>query len=331
MWSNNSIFGNPAARPSEDNNNHVPASEHNQNEVSVDNCKRRKVDHELEQLKLKHNSFVENLKSKVECPVCYEVPKRTPIPVCRNGHIICQTCKRDDCPMCREPMQEGARSLLAATIVGNFLHDCDYTLYGCNVIQVNHADIVKHLDTCSYRFHGKGWKNLSEISGIKLRTRVRGFFMHSMWEWNGFKDLGVKFSPVTSFYNYGKMDAWRKKVIWPPNAIEFNGTIFFLYVIAASFGNGSGMWQFIVEWGNRESTNIDDYEDYTASIEVFKPGDNSGCTRHFHMQRRSGMLDENKQLILTLGNSEMKGLFLDTVFAVSVKIGFVKDVVGGSV
>jgi len=279
---------------------------------------------EHEHQKLKHNTLVKQLKSKVECPVCYEVPKRIPIPVCPNGHIVCQTCKRDDCPMCREPMQEGARSLLAATIVDNFLHNCDYTLYGCKVIQVKHAEIVKHLDICSYRFHSNGWKNLSAIAGIKLRTK--GCFK------NGFKDLGVKFSPVTSFYDYEKMDVWRKKVMWPPNAIQFNDTIFFLYVIADIYG--TGMWKFIVEWGERDSNDIDDMfnfdnEDYMASIDVFKPGDNSGCTRHFHMQRRSGMLNENEQLILTLDESQMQGLFLDKVFAVSVNIGFVRDAIGG--
>lgn len=266
---------------------------------------------EHEQLKQKHNTFIEQLKSKVECPVCYEVPKRTPIPVCPNGHIVCQSCKQETCPMCREPMEE-ARSLVAATVVENFLHNCDYITYGCNVVQIKHSDIVEHLDACPYRFHGNAWRKLSETTGIKLK--------------GSFVDLGVKFSPVTSFYDFEEMDTARKKVMWPPNAVQFDGTIFFLYVINDP---GYGIWRFIVEWGDGNPERGDELRTkYMASIEVFKPGDNSGCRRHFHMHRSVGRFDNNQQHVLTLDNSQMQGLFLEKKFAISVEIGFVRDLIG---
>jgi len=266
---------------------------------------------EHEKLKEKHNTFVEQLKGKVECPVCYEVPKRTPIPVCPNGHIVCQKCRQESCPMCREPMKE-ARSLVAATVVENLLHNCDYIVYGCKIIQANHSDILNHLDICPYRPYPNAWKKLSEVAGIKLRGK--------------FVDLGLKFSPVTSFYDFEEMDRVRKKVMWPPNPIQFDGTIFFLNVIADV---DCGIWRFIVEGGDGNSTWRDELRTkYMASIEVFKPGDNSGCRRHFHMHRSTGRFDNNQQHFLTLDDTQMQGLFLEKKFAVSVEIGFVRDLIG---
>ena len=45
--------------------------------------------------------LIQKLKDKLECPVCLDVPRNAPVPVCLNGHFVCQKCKRDSCPSCR--------------------------------------------------------------------------------------------------------------------------------------------------------------------------------------------------------------------------------------
>ena len=61
------------------------------------------------------------LKKLVECPVCYEIPSRTPVPCCKNGHIICSSCVRrlrapPRCPLCNVKLRENV-SLIAAGII----------------------------------------------------------------------------------------------------------------------------------------------------------------------------------------------------------------------
>ena len=70
-------------------------------------------------------AIVEKLKDKIECPVCLEIPRAGPVPVCPNGHVVCQVCKRDTCPTCRVRMGTG-KSLLAITIIENIEHKCKF-------------------------------------------------------------------------------------------------------------------------------------------------------------------------------------------------------------
>ena len=37
---------------------------------------------------------MEEIGTEVECPVCLMVPRSDKIPVCKNGHITCEGCKR---------------------------------------------------------------------------------------------------------------------------------------------------------------------------------------------------------------------------------------------
>ena len=40
------------------------------------------------------NEDVGTLRKRVECPVCLEIPRSGPVFVCKNGHFVCQKCKR---------------------------------------------------------------------------------------------------------------------------------------------------------------------------------------------------------------------------------------------
>ena len=76
-------------------------------------------------LKRKLN-IVDKLKDKIKCPVCMEIPRAGPLPVCPNGHLVCQECTRDTCPTCRVRMGTG-KSLLASTIIENIEHKCKFS------------------------------------------------------------------------------------------------------------------------------------------------------------------------------------------------------------
>jgi len=74
---------------------------------------------------LEHFQLIDKLTDKIECPVCFEVPRSGPLPVCPNGHLVCSTCKRGKCPSCRANMGQG-KSLLALTIIESINHKCKF-------------------------------------------------------------------------------------------------------------------------------------------------------------------------------------------------------------
>jgi len=100
------------------------------NEEELDSSKRR-IDEQQEELdssrsKMKKlEDILKKLEDKVECPVCLDVPRSAPVPVCPNGHIVCQRCKRASCPTCRCVMGAG-KSILAAAVIENINHKCKF-------------------------------------------------------------------------------------------------------------------------------------------------------------------------------------------------------------
>ena len=53
---------------------------------------------ELEKQKIDEKKEKEDILDKLErevtCPVCLMIPRTKRIPICRNGHTTCETCKR---------------------------------------------------------------------------------------------------------------------------------------------------------------------------------------------------------------------------------------------
>eukprot|EP00092_Neocalanus_flemingeri_P022888 GFUD01024815.1.p1 GENE.GFUD01024815.1~~GFUD01024815.1.p1 ORF type:complete len:292 (-),score=46.52 GFUD01024815.1:37-912(-) len=82
--------------------------------MKIDNAKEKKF-----------KDVIEQMKDKIECPVCLDVPRSHPIPVCPNGHVVCKECKTDSCPTCRVAMGNG-KSLLASIVIENIDHECKF-------------------------------------------------------------------------------------------------------------------------------------------------------------------------------------------------------------
>merc|ERR1719431_22981 len=104
---------------------------------------KRKVE---EELKLEREK-VDNLKKMVECPICLDVPRKGPIFMCSNGHFLCEKCRQEDCPTCREVMGDH-KSILAVAVIENILHDCKFV--ECEQNYPFH-EIEEHEKNCKHR------------------------------------------------------------------------------------------------------------------------------------------------------------------------------------
>jgi len=94
---------------------------------------------DLEQSLLRH----------LECPVCLEY-MRPLIPLCANGHKICNICKQEvsRCPICREQFINTI-NLALEDLAGRVMYPCKYRYYGCTET-FNHDNIVGHQTKCLY-------------------------------------------------------------------------------------------------------------------------------------------------------------------------------------
>ena len=74
-------------------------------------------------IELKENSseFEKYVEDFLECPVCLELIKTTPILQCAEGHVICKDCipKLYHCPICRN-YSKLSRNLMIEQIIENF-------------------------------------------------------------------------------------------------------------------------------------------------------------------------------------------------------------------
>jgi len=84
------------------------------------------------------------------CPVCLELPRHLPVPVCHNGHTVCLTCSRNGlghCPVCRDPQPRGV-SLLAGRLIQVVPHRCPHQ--PCNKVMTM-GEVEEHQAACQHR------------------------------------------------------------------------------------------------------------------------------------------------------------------------------------
>ena len=55
---------------------------------------RNRVFVELQSTRKQYDNLVKELRGSLQCPVCLEVIRSTPVPVCSNGHLVCNLCVR---------------------------------------------------------------------------------------------------------------------------------------------------------------------------------------------------------------------------------------------
>jgi len=172
---------------------------------------------------LKDTYLVDKLKDKIECPVCMEIPRKGPVPVCPNGHFVCPKCKKDSCPTCRSIMGNNM-SILAGTIIDNIEHQCKFEDCDQSFLL---TDLEKHEEACPHRtvfcLHPSCTK---EIPLSKLQNHLVD--KTSCLGENVFVDLRNK-KRCTSFQIFNG-DVTDPKMTWGLDTFSFEGMDFALYL-----------------------------------------------------------------------------------------------------
>jgi len=93
------------------------------------------------------------LQAGVICTVCKSLPRCEKIPICSEGHLICEPClyrmEERFCPTCDESMDEISYSPLALKITGLINYPCKFSKEGCSA-QLPKRDIQNHEMACEY-------------------------------------------------------------------------------------------------------------------------------------------------------------------------------------
>ena len=136
--------------------------------------------------------LLEKLKERVECPVCTEVPRAGPVPMCSNGHFTCSPCLaslraqgKTDCPSCRTSMAGALgqiRSLLAGVVVENVDHRCDSE--GCGEM-VPFDSYNEHVEQCQFREVSCNHPDGAYLYSCSLKMAFKDLEEHkkSLCEW----------------------------------------------------------------------------------------------------------------------------------------------------
>ena len=213
---------------------------------------------QLDQMSRRYEDLVKKLRDKVECPVCFEVPRSAPVPVCPNGHVVCNTCVRETCPTCRVRMQQGT-STLAVTVIENIEHLCEFENCG---LSLPLSELTRHQARCQQRpvtCPGHDCSSRLALSSLVShvvsccveRAELREYSLPHKFSYMMNEDL-KNLSEESQNFN------------WKLEGVKFDNNVFFLKVTRKA---RSGRWFFYVQLVGCE----EDCLGYTAEITVFRP------------------------------------------------------------
>ena len=103
--------------------------------------------------RIRLNDVVDNLKSILECLVCFKTPKKTKtFGVCTNGHMICDEClpKVPACPMCRARFLKQCPAILQK-VLSALPEMCPNAEHGCQESFLDENEVNRHEDKCEFR------------------------------------------------------------------------------------------------------------------------------------------------------------------------------------
>jgi len=285
-----------------------------------DRDERDNVREELGRITRKYEDLVKKLRDKVECPVCFDIPKKAPVPVCPNGHVVCVRCVREECPTCRVKMEQGT-STLAVTVIENIEHQCDHE--GCD-LTFSLADLPSHLSRCNHRS--------VKCPGLDCSARLPLSSLHNHVISCCVERAEIKPYKLPHKFTYmmnediKDLGGENQNFNWKLEGMKFEDRIFFLKVTRKA---RAGRWFFFVQMIG----SLDDTVGYGVTIIVFRPEDGPEGK---YSQRYSGDIcpidcstvdeAEDRGLCLTLKDGGMAKFFVkntnsgENEFSVSVNI-----------
>jgi len=214
-----------------------------------------------ETVKANYDDLISQLAAKVECPVCFEVPKSAPIHSCANGHLVCRDCRRDTCPTCRVPLGRST-SLLAVTVIEQIPHRCEFESQGCSA-RLALPHLKAHISNCPHRL--VRCPNFSCPEKVPLAMLAEHTLKRCIHNGTFFD------APLSNKYNYityppdakNQFDR-RRNSTWRPDGLTFDGKNFFLKITRKGRRGG---WFFYVQMaGSEKESSL-----YTTTIHVFNP------------------------------------------------------------
>jgi hypothetical protein len=284
---------------------------------------------ELKKVKSTYNGLVSKLEDKLECPVCFSIPKEAPINVCLNGHVVCQTCRKGSCPPTCSAIsdQRGGTSLLALTVVENIpLERCDFTENGCKFqcSPDKQEKLSIHEMECKYR--DVNCPNFSCLEEVPLISLVE----HSMK-----KCIRHEFSSSPAVFCSKSQDLSSMQkddyYWWRPGGIIFNQQHFFLNIFHDNEGS-RGLFHFYVIMAGSETES----KDYKTILKIYNKalGEKGRHSVQFigdicpiEVADRSEALDAGYCFSIT--DSQMKKIFnSDITFQFWVMVDIKKESMG---
>jgi len=202
----------------------------------------------------KYEDLVKKLRDKVECPVCFAIPKEAPVPVCPNGHVVCVKCVRKKCPTCRVKMEHG-RSTLAVTVIDNIEHQCSH----CD-LTFSSSDLPTHMSRCGHR--------IVKCPGLECSARLPLSSLHDHVINCCVVDAEIKPFPKWMKYQYEMNEDLKDlkeknlDIYWKLKGMKFEGKIFFFKMMREAHS----WFMFVQMVGSSEDT-----EKYRVMITVSRP------------------------------------------------------------
>jgi len=210
----------------------------------------------------KQEDFVQLLRDKVECPVCLDVPRTFPIPVCPNGHVVCTKCVKKECPTCRVKMWYG-KSTLAVAIIENIDHECEHE--GCQD-RFQFWELESHGKTCDYRLVGcPGLKCDKKIALSSLPAHMESCSTCVK------KKIESNKMPYVLDFTWPMTNKTRNEDESYVECIRYDGRIFVMKVARRQLDGGEHRWVFMVQIVGGEEEALK----YEATIIVYRTGNDS--------------------------------------------------------
>eukprot|EP00092_Neocalanus_flemingeri_P107292 GFUD01137704.1.p1 GENE.GFUD01137704.1~~GFUD01137704.1.p1 ORF type:complete len:486 (-),score=116.16 GFUD01137704.1:110-1567(-) len=253
----------------------------------------------------KHKHLVDQLRDKIECPVCLEVPRFGPVPVCPNGHLVCLNCKSELCPTCRVRMGPG-KSLLAGTVIENIDHRCMFN--DCEeYFPLDKIDA--HAKVCDHRTVKCPHCSCAEkvaLSKLLDHLKLGCSYDEAPIKVARSLQLQREFRPITDGYTLGNKDTEKKNLSWKLlRTYVFDDVIFSIFPLKQ---NGHFYFPFVMFSSGAECSK---YEIEVTIEDNHLASRNSGV--RFKYAGVPSSIDEDKEtrkhLGLTVDSSGMDQIF----------------------
>jgi len=208
----------------------------------------------------------------VLCGCCHNKPFSVPLFGCKQGHYVCNKCKKAggillSCPKCFDPELNVQLTDLENKL---FQQDCCYKDKGCNQ-KLSEAFRIEHESECPYRqldCPNRIFSRSCKFSGTLEQVRDHGREVHSLNQSFTRLDKGfITCKMLHSKDGTSHLNLYLEGARFPPLEIEFDEKLFYCYYERRS----QGLWYFFIRiYGSEKSAKEYECEISLASGEAEK-------------------------------------------------------------